>query len=83
MALKVLFSEALGFECIEAGMSNPMIGRFSSLADDHLINRHISGLYCHSEYLGKKVKDIKGFDWGNESLSKFVGKTKYPEADAD
>ena len=39
MALKVLFSEALGFECIEAGMSNPMIGRFSSLADDYLKNR--------------------------------------------
>ena len=81
MALKVLFSEALGFECIEAGMSNPMIGRFSSLADDYLKNRHISGLYCHSEYLGKKVKDIKYFDWGNASLSKFVGKTKYPETE--
>ena len=79
MVLKVLFSETLGFECIEAGMSNPMIGRFSSLADDYLKNRHISGLYCHSEYLGKKVKDIKYFDWGNEDLSKFIGKTKYPE----
>jgi ubiquinone/menaquinone biosynthesis C-methylase UbiE len=26
MALKALFSEALGFECIEAGMSNPIVG---------------------------------------------------------
>jgi SAM-dependent methyltransferase len=30
MALRVLFSEALGFECVEAGMSNPTVGRFSS-----------------------------------------------------
>jgi hypothetical protein len=29
MALKTLFSSALGFECIEAGMSNPLVGRFS------------------------------------------------------
>lgn len=32
MALKVLFSESLGFECLEAGMSNPLVGRFSSSA---------------------------------------------------
>ena len=36
MALRVLFSKSLGFECIEAGMSNPMVGRFSSLADRYL-----------------------------------------------
>jgi len=54
MALKTLFSNALGFECIEAGMSNPMIGRFSSLADEYLRYKPITGLYCHSEYLVKK-----------------------------
>ena len=55
MALKALFSKSLGFECIEAGMSNPLVGRFSSLADGYLKNRPVAGLYCHSEYLGKKV----------------------------
>ena len=30
MGLRVLFSSALGFECIEAGMSNPIVGRFSA-----------------------------------------------------
>ena len=48
MALKVLFSEELGFECIEAGMSNPIVGRFSSLADPYLRNKSIGNLFCHS-----------------------------------
>jgi len=54
MALRVLFSPALGFECIEAGASNPMVGRFSALADESLRYRSIKGLYCHSDFLGKK-----------------------------
>lgn len=82
MALKVLFSEALGFECVEAGMSNPIVGRFSSLADDYLKNKPIGGLYCHSEYLGKKVRDVKNFDWGQIVLASIVGETTYPEPKA-
>jgi SAM-dependent methyltransferase len=79
MALKVLFSEALGFECLEAGMSNPIVGRFSSLADTYLKNKPVRGLYCHSEYLGKKIRDVKNFDWGQIDLGSVVGQTKYPE----
>jgi SAM-dependent methyltransferase len=79
MALKTLFSEPLGFECIEAGMSNPMVGRFSSLADKYLKYRPIRGLYCHSGYLGKKVKDVENFDWRKVELNDVVGGTKYPE----
>jgi len=78
MALKVLFSGALGFECIEAGMSNPIVGRFSSLADEYLRNRPVTGLYCHSEYLGQKMKTVENFDWKNVDLSELVGSTKYP-----
>lgn len=78
MGLKVLFSEALGFECIEAGMSNPMVGRFSSLADDYLKNRPIRGLFCHSEYLGRKIKEVSHFNWENINLPDLVGETKYP-----
>ncbi len=81
MALKVLFSKALGFECIEAGMSNPMVGRFSSLADEYLKNKPITGLYCHSEYLGKKVRDIDNFDWQQINLEDVVPKTTYPKPD--
>lgn len=79
MALKVLFSEALGFECVEAGMSNPIVGRFSSLADTYLRNKPVNGLYCHSEYLGKKVRDVTNFDWEKIDLGSIAGETKYPE----
>jgi SAM-dependent methyltransferase len=79
MALKVLFSPALGFECIEAGMSNPIVGRFSSLADAYLKNRPIGGLYCHSDYLGRKVKEVDHFNWENVSINEVIGETKYPE----
>lgn len=78
MALKALFSPALGFECIEAGMSNPIVGRFSSLADDYLKCRPVPGLYCHSEFLGRKVKNIQNFDWVNVDLQDIVGETEYP-----
>jgi hypothetical protein len=78
MALKVLFSEALGFECVETGMSNPMVGRFSSLADDYLKNKPVGGLYCHSEYLGRKIRAVNNFDWAQVDLASVVGDAKYP-----
>ncbi len=77
-ALKALFSKALGFECIEAGMSNPMVGRFSILADEYLRAKPISGLYCHSEYLGKKTAEVEDFTWEKLDLTELVGETKYP-----
>ncbi|MBV8326728.1 methyltransferase domain-containing protein [Chryseobacterium sp.] len=79
MGLKALFSKALGFECIDAGMSNPLIGRFSLLADEYLQNKPVKGLYCHSEYLGKKIKDVENFSWDQVDLNDVVGETKYPE----
>lgn len=79
MALRTLFSNALGFECIEAGVSNPIVGRFSSLADEYLENKPIAGLYCHSEYLGKKVRNVEEFDWSKVDLNDVVGDTRYPE----
>ncbi len=78
MALRVLFSPALGFECIEAGVSNPMVGRFSALADDYLKFMPVTGLYCHSEFLGRKVKEVDRFDWNDVNLEEVVGGTKYP-----
>ncbi|MEB3882852.1 methyltransferase domain-containing protein [Lyngbya sp. CCY1209] len=83
MGLRVLFSEALGFECVESGLSNPIVGRFSSLADAYLKNKPVRGLYCHSQYLGKKVKDINdidNFDWQKIDLTSVVGNTQYPES---
>ena len=79
MALKVLFSEAIGFECLEAGMSNPIVGRFSALADSYLKNKPVVGLYCHSEYFGKKIRDVENFNWEQIDLTNVVGETKYPQ----
>ena len=80
MALRVLFSSALGFECVEAGLSNPMVGRFSSLADDYLKNQFITGLYCHSEFLGRKVDEVEAPNWSRLKLKSVVGDSVYPAA---
>ena len=83
MGLRVLFSEALGFECIEAGMSNPMTGRFSEFADEYLRRQHIPGLFCHSEFLGRKVRNVPDFDWSHVSLDDVVSGTVYPPPKPD
>lgn len=83
MGLRVLFPPALGFECIEAGMCNPMIGRFSRYADPHLRYKSIPGLYCHSAFLARKTHEAPRFDWGDMTLAHVVGATSYPEPKAD
>lgn len=78
MGLKVLFSSALGFECIDAGVSNPIVGRFSSLAEPYLRFAPLKGLYCHSGYIGKKIKSVDSFDWRSVKMEDVVGNTSYP-----
>jgi hypothetical protein len=78
MGLRALFSPALGFECIEAGTSNPIVGRFSSLADKPLRFLPVCGLYCHSAFLGRKIRDVPDFQWNAAVLDEVVGGTKYP-----
>lgn len=80
MALRVLFSPALGFECIEAGLSNPMVGRFSKHAAPYLRNRKVGGLYCHSEFFGKKIRECESFRWEQVELDAVVAGTCYPQA---
>ncbi len=78
MALRVLFSPALGIECLEAGMSNPIVGRFSALADANLSCFPISGLYCHCGFLGRKIRVVDKFDWTSIDLEELTAGTKYP-----
>jgi len=78
MALRALFSPALGFECIEAGVSNPIVGRFSSFADAYLRFRPVTGLYCHSSFLGRKIREVGQFAWKDVKLEEVVGSTTYP-----
>jgi len=79
MGLKALFDEALGFEVIECGMSNPMYGFFSKYADKYLRFREISELYCHSEIYCRKVREVDNFDWSMVSADVVSGGTNYPE----
>lgn len=78
MGLRVLFSNTLGFECIEAGMSCPIIGHFSSSAADYLRYRSVKGLYCYSEYLGIKVREVPSFEWSQVDVNDVVSGTTYP-----
>jgi len=78
MGLRVLFSSALGFECIEAGMSGPIVGRFSAFTDKSVRFQPIKGLYCGSEYFGRKVRDEPSFDWNQVAIDEVVAGTTYP-----
>lgn len=80
-ALDVLFPEKFGMCCIKKGCSNLLEGRFSSAASKYLQGRRVLGLYCHSEYLGQKVKEVdeKELDWSNISLDDVRKGTEYPK----
>lgn len=78
LALRALFSPALGFECVEASMSNPLVARFATQASEYLRLQPVSGLYCHSAFLGRKKNAVDGFVWSAEQLDQIVSGTKYP-----
>jgi SAM-dependent methyltransferase len=78
MGLRVLFNNALGFELVDYGMSNPMNGVFSQEADEVVRGKPIPELYCHSGILCKKVRDVPNFDWGTAELDEIVANTRYP-----
>jgi SAM-dependent methyltransferase len=78
MGLRVLFPETLGFECIAASMSDPIVGRFSALAHKSIRYQPIRGLYCGSEYFGRKTREVEDFEWKRLDIPSLVGGTVYP-----
>ena len=78
MGLKVLFGPPLGFECLEASMQNPIVGRFSRFADRYLRFQPVTGLYCHATFLGRKVRQVDGFQWRAADVPALVSGTLYP-----
>lgn len=77
-ALKILFPRQFGIECIEAGVSNPIIGFFPPDVHPPLRNRRVRELYCHSEFLGIKVEEIENLSWETVNISALVEHTAYP-----
>ena len=78
MALRALFSEAMGYELIDSGLSNPMFGYFAHSSDRYLRYQPVPELYCHSEILVKKVIEAKDFDWRTVDIDGVVEGTRYP-----
>ena len=49
-------------------------------ADEYLRERLVGDLFCHSEFLGQKIKDVSNNDlnWESVLLEDVVGTTEYP-----
>ena len=83
-ALDVLFPETFGMKCIRKGCSNLIEGFFSKkYAAKALQGTPVTGLYCHSEYLGQKQKEVDNLSWDGICLADVVGATKYPSQKND
>lgn len=80
-ALDILFPEKFGMHCIKKGCSNLIEGKFSEYASEYLIGQRVPGLYCHSEYLGRKVVEVDELAWEKLSLADVVKSTEYPRPD--
>lgn len=78
LGLQALFPRELGFECIESGMSSPVVGRFSRFAAKSLRGKPIIGMYCHSEYFGRKTRVAEDFSLDDIDIAGIVGQTTYP-----
>jgi hypothetical protein len=78
MGLRVLFNPAFGFECIECGMSNPVVGKYGVTANDYLRGQPMGNMYAHVDYFGKKVAEASSYDWSQLAISSVVGATAYP-----
>lgn len=78
MGLRALFNDALGFDLIDSGMSNPINGFFSYNADSYLRHIPITELYCHSEIFCRKRCDVEGFNWNSVVIDDIVDGTRYP-----
>ena len=78
MGLRALFNEALGFDLIDGGMSNPIAGYFAHDAQSYLKYQPVTELYCHSEILCRKRCEVEGFDWSQVDIDGVVNGSRYP-----
>jgi hypothetical protein len=57
-ALEILFPREMGIEKVYSGVSNPIEGYFTEKSSPYLRGQRVSDMYCHSEFLGKKVDEV-------------------------
>ena len=79
MGLRALFNPVLGFEVIEAGMSNPIAGYFTHRAAPYLRYNPVRQLYCHSEILCRKTRELSDFAWPRLGADDDAAATRYPK----
>lgn len=77
-ALNVLFPEKFGIECVKKGCSNLLKCCYSSKASRYLRGIPVRGMYCHSEFLGRKIRETDHLSWDNVSTDDAANGTKYP-----
>lgn len=80
-ALEVLFPHKFGMQCVKKGCSNLLEGKFSFDSSEYLRNQTVSGLYCHSEYLGRKTEEVGNemLSWEHITLDDVCNGTEYPK----
>ena len=78
-ALDVLFPEKFGMQCIKMSVDDLIEGQFSTCASAYLAGQKVRGLYCHSEYLGQKIREVDELSWNSVTLSDVVKSTEYPK----
>ena len=76
--LRALFNKSLGFDLVDSGMSNPIAGFFTQAAEPYLKYTPVTELYCHSEILCRKQREVEGFEWNQLDLDSVVEGTRYP-----
>jgi SAM-dependent methyltransferase len=79
MGLRALFNPALGFEVIEVGMSDPIAGYFTHRAAPYLRYGPVRQLYCHSEILCRKTREVSDFRWSTLGADEVAAGTRYPD----
>ena len=79
LGLRILFNEYLGYEHLESGMSNPMMGFYNFRSKSSLRFLPITELYAHSGILCKKIKNVSDFTWEGKSLENLSKMSIYPK----
>ena len=68
-ALETLFCPEMGFEVVDSGLDNPIVGRFAMDAAEYLRGAPVTDLYCHSSLIARKTSNppwtraAEAFDW--------------------